>query len=316
MIRPLLLAILALGPAAAADPALDTAGWIQAAAAGRIADQVARLPEARRAALAVAWSDGATAERGPRRGGWDMPVRGLTGMPPDEAANLLLTVLREAGDPSAAVTPAAAGRDPRQGFAARMAGRMLSGGLPRSILATGLETRQTAVLAALAEGHRVWTQAEGADPARPAAMVPALTAMTGALALDDQGLVGLPMTTALARIDAAIPHLLDALTAAGLDARATLGGAQVREESRSGTRAVVVVTFTAFAARHELPLAVVESEGTWTPVADSPLLRWLNPPRPAWAGRGRGGDGRAPQGGPGERPEDAPRPGAGGGAPF
>ena len=46
-----------------------------------------------------------------------------------------------------------------------------------------------------------------------------------------------------------------------------------------------------------------------------PLLRWLAPPRPAWANRGRDGNGRAPQGGAGERPEDAPRPGAGG-APF
>ncbi|MFM2090425.1 MAG: hypothetical protein RLZZ127_914 [Planctomycetota bacterium] len=323
--RPLLALAAACALLPAADPATDLAGWIQAVREHRIADQVARLPEARRTTLALAWSDEAVQDRGPRRGGWDMPLRGIAQIPGDGAGQLLLSMLAEAGaalDPvPATAAPAADGGDQRIAWMGRFMGRSLPGGVVRSVLAAGIESRQIEALDRLAADYRAWAATQPPrDPARVAAAAAGMGAAIKGLALDDQGLSGLPMTAALARIDAALPGLVQALAGAGLDADAMLASARVETESRTATRAVAVVSFTAFGRPHAVPIALVEQGGAWAPVADSPALRWLSPMQGMGMGMGRGrgqGGPRGPRGG--DQPADAPAPAgtpAPAGAPF
>ena len=90
---------------------------------------------------------------------------------------------------------------------------------------------------------------------------------------------------------------------------AVLAIATVACESTTADTSIVVVSFTAFAKPHQLPLKLLNSASGWAIAADSPALRWMN------SAGGQGGMGGMMRGGQGGQGRQRGQGGAPGGQP-
>jgi hypothetical protein len=229
-------------------------------------------------------------------------------------------VLVQPATAPAPALPAAPDGQPWMQFMQRgMAQSALTSSL-NGILAAGLETRQFAALQALFDDYALWAAKGLDDPAKQTAAAEHLVALGAALQLKSANdLSSIELKDLLTRSNAAMPALKQTLLAYGLDADAVLASATVASESSTADSSIVVVSFTAFAKPHQLPLKVLKSANGWAIAADSPALRWMSSaggPGGMMGGmmrgggmgrpRGQGGQGGGQGGAQGGQPAPAP----------
>jgi hypothetical protein len=331
-----LLAVAAVLPAAepVIEPQAAVQGWIAAVQRGDLAALPSLGTEQRSPAAPVGAGDPGAARPRPQRSALSMMLDGPMRMLPEEqlagqGGRLLAIALAQM---AATVGPAGSAAPPQPAmpedgnpflsYGPLLLGSMLPATAVSGILASGLETRQLAALDALGVAFHAWAK-DGvlADEVRAAAAAPmvaqALTALRQPRPAPGQEPAPFDQAAAW---KTAWPLLVRACAIYGLDGEAVLASAAVALESRAddGT-AVVVLAFTAFGSQHLVPLKLKLVDGTWSPVADSPAVRWgrgggvggrmsgvrggMNP------GRGRGrdrGPGQRGDGAPAQPPVEAP----------
>jgi len=159
--------------------------------------------------------------------------------------------------------------------------RMLTGVALTQLLARGLETQQVEAVQQLLDAAARWVVDLDIHDARRAklASAAAIAAVGDLQVATINDLCQLPISTLITRGSEALVQLKALASAYGVDADAILDSASVADgPALAGHPPVstVIVSFTAFNVRHQLPLAVVRSDaGTWRLRADSPIPRLL-----------------------------------------
>jgi hypothetical protein len=276
----------AAAPAAAPTTTAEVAvrGWLTAAKAGDYAPLAAALPADLRRMVtppAPAPADAGNGNQGRAmmarmRGGMLGRIANLDEAGATELAGQLSQMLTLIGDIAAGTAvnpqpqPGQDGMAMIQAMAPRFMATGVVGGLPRAILADGVETRQIAALTGFWAAHAAFAKkADLGAETITAEVAKRLTAFSATLKE-----AAPPEESEATKAAKGMAGVFHALAAFGLDGEAALAAATVTVESTSPTVTMLVVTFPAYGTTHTLPLKVAWKDNAWRIEADSPLNRW------------------------------------------